>query len=203
MNVYTMTTANRLLIADLLDSLDDTQWRTPTLCTGWTVHEMAAHLVQPMLIGFPRFVATALRYRGDTDRTVDHLTRRIARRDRTTLIALLREHAGDQIDPVRVGPMGPFAETCVHLRDIARPLGLPVDVPVTHWQFLLDHLTGPDAAPGLVRPGRLTGVRLHATDVDWAAGDGAAVRGTAEALTMAVTGRDVVLPELTGPGTLR
>lgn len=200
MNVYAMTSANRLLIADVLDRLDDAQWRTPTLCAGWTVREMAAHFVQPMMVGFGKFLVVAVRYRGDTDRTVDHFTRRIARRERGDLVALLRAHAGDRVSPKRVGPVGPFAETCVHLRDVARPLGLDVDVPAEHWRILLDYLTGPGAAPGLVKPGRLDGLRLEATDLDWACGDGAVIRGTVEALGMAVTGRDAVLPDLDGPG---
>ncbi|WP_436533861.1 maleylpyruvate isomerase family mycothiol-dependent enzyme [Actinoplanes sp. HUAS TT8] len=203
MTVYTLTGNNRRLIADVLDGLDDEQWTTETLCAGWTVREMAAHLVQPMLVGFGKFFLVAMRYRGNTDRTVDHVTRRIARRERGELLRLLREHAGDRVNPPRVGPMGPFAETCVHLRDIARPLGLAADVPAEHWRILLDYLAAPGAAPGLVRPGRLAGVRLQATDIDWAAGDGPVLRGTAEALAMAVTGRDVVLPELSGPGVLR
>ncbi|KUL30865.1 maleylpyruvate isomerase family mycothiol-dependent enzyme [Actinoplanes awajinensis] len=197
--IYDLTTENRLMIAGLLEGLDDTQWQAATLCAGWTVHHMAAHLVQPMLIGFGRFFLTAIRYRGDTDRTVDHVTRRIARRDRADLIGLLRAHAGDRVNPARVGPIGPFAETCVHLRDIARPLGLTADVPAAHWRILLDYLTGPHPAPGLVAPGRVSGVRWQATDIDWSAGVGPLVTGTAEALGMVLTGRTAALADLTGP----
>ncbi|MEU8658232.1 maleylpyruvate isomerase family mycothiol-dependent enzyme [Actinoplanes philippinensis] len=201
--IFRLTTENRLMIADLLDGLDDTAWGAPTLCEGWTVHHLAAHFVQPMLIGFGRFFVTSFRYRGDTARTVDHFTRRLADRPRGELTALLRAHAADRVDPPRVGPMGPFAETCVHLRDIARPLGLDADVPVEHWRLLLDHLTSPSAAPGLTPPGRLAGLRLVATDTDWAAGEGALVSGPAEALGMAITGRRAALPDLTGPGVER
>ena len=203
MTIYELTTANRRMIADVLDSLDDRQWEQPTLCAGWTVHHLAAHFVQPMLVGFGRFFLAALRYRGDTDRTVDHFTRRLARRPRGELVALLREHAADRVDPPRVGPMGPFAETCVHLRDLARPLGLAADVPVEHWRILLDYLTSPSAAPALVRPGRLDGLRLVATDVDAAWGSGAVVTGPAEALGMAAAGRSAALAELRGPGVAR
>lgn len=80
--IYALTTANRLMLADILDSLDEVQWCTPTLCPGWRVPEMAAHLVQPVLTSFAHVFLTALRYRGDTDRTVDHITRSIARRPR-------------------------------------------------------------------------------------------------------------------------
>lgn len=195
---YTRTTANRLMIADFLASLDESQWQCETLCAGWTVHHLAAHLVQPMLVGFGHFFVTALRYRGDTDRTVDHFARRLARKPRTELIALLREHAEDRVNPARVGPMGPFAETCVHLRDIARPLGLSADVPTDHWRSLLDYLTSPAAAPGLVPRGRLDGLELIATDTEWRSGSGTRVTGPIEALGMAVCGRQSARKDLVG-----
>ena len=198
--IYARTTSNRLMIADLLETLDDTQWEAPTLCTGWTVRHLAAHLVQPMLVGFGRFFLTAMRFRGNTDKTVDYHTRRLARRPRAELIALLREHAKDRVNPPRVGPMGPFAETCIHLRDIARPLALTVDVPNEHWGFLLDYLTSPTVAPALVPAGRLDGLHLTATDTAWSSGSGALVTGPIEAIGMAVTGRPAALTDLHGPG---
>lgn len=198
--IYTWTSRNRLMVADVLESLDDARWHAPTLCPGWTVHHMAAHLTQPMLVTFPRFLRTAVRFRGDTDRTVDHLTRRLARRSPAQLVALLRRHAGDQVSPPRVGPMGPFAETCLHLRDVARPLGLTADVPIEQWRTLLDYLTSPAAATALVPAGRLDGLTLAATDTDWATGHGPGVRGPVEALAMAAAGRPAALADLEGPG---
>jgi uncharacterized protein (TIGR03083 family) len=200
--IFRLTSDNRLRIAAVLEELDDTAWESPTLCPGWTVHHMAAHLVQPMLVGFGRFFLVSMRFRGDTARTVDHFTRRLARRSRDELVALLRRHAGDRLDPPRVGPMGPYADTCVHLRDIARPLGLDADVPVTQWQILLNYLTGGDGrvAPGLVQPGLLDGLRFAATDTEWTGGRGALLTGPAEALGMAITGRAVALADLRGPG---
>ena len=198
--VYRLTTANRVMIAGVLAGLEDGAWGAATLCEGWSVHHMAAHFVQPMLVGFGRFFVVALRYRGDTDRTVDHFTRRLARLPGPELIEMLRAHAADRVDPPRVGPMGPFAETCLHLRDIARPLGLSADVPIEHWRILLDYLTAPTVAPALVRPGTLDGLRLNATDTDWASGSGAIVNGPVEALGMAITGRTAALADLRGPG---
>jgi len=96
--------------------------------------------------------------------------------------------------------MGPFAETCIHLRDIARPLDLDVDVPTAHWPLLLDYLVGPRPAHTLNRPGCAADLHLAATDVDWAHGAGPHVAGPAEALAMALTGRPAALTDLTGPG---
>ncbi|MGX6601483.1 maleylpyruvate isomerase family mycothiol-dependent enzyme [Micromonosporaceae bacterium Da 78-11] len=198
--IYTWTSRNRLMIADFLASLGDADWDAPTLCAGWTVRHLAAHLTQPMLVGFPRFLLTAIRYRGDTDKTVDHFTRRLARTPPAQLVALLRDHAADEVSPMRVGPMGPFAETCIHLRDMARPLGRTADVPVEHWRTLLAYLVSPAAAPGLTPAGRLRGFTLTATDTDWAGGYGPEIRGPAEALAMAAAGRPAAVADLQGPG---
>lgn len=199
--IFAMTERNRLALADLLDGLDENQWAAGTLCEGWTVRHMAAHLVQPMLVGFGRFLAVSVRYRGDTDATVDHFTRRLARNQPAALVALLRQHAADRVDPPRVGPLGPFSDTCLHLRDIARPLGLDADVPRRHWTTVLDYLTSPAVAPALVPRGRLDGISLRASDADWHQGAGTAVAsGTVEALAMAVTGRRTALGDLTGRG---
>ena len=200
-DIYARTTSNRLLIADFLETLDDEQWQAGTWCAGWSVHHLAAHVVQPMLVGFGRFAVVALRYRGDTDRTVDHFTQRLARKSRHELVGLLREHAADRVNPPRVGPLGPFADTCVHLRDIARPLGLTADVPAEDWRTLLDYLTSPGVAPALVPHGRLTGLELVATDLDWQSGKGALLAGPIEALGMAACGRPAALADLTGPGS--
>ena len=198
--LYRRTTRNRLRIAEVLDGLARSDWDRPTLCEGWSVRHLAGHLLQPMLVGFGRFLVTAVRHRGDTDATVDHLARALARREPEELVALLRRHAADQVDPPRVGPMGPFADTCLHLRDVARPLGLAADVGPDDWTVLLTYLCSPQVAPALVPRGRLRGLSLHAVDDDWHCGAGAEVRGTLEALAMASTGRTDALRDLEGPG---
>lgn len=198
--VHARTARNRLAIADILEELSPAQWEEATLCEGWTVRHLTAHLLQPMLLGFGRFFVAAIRHRGDTAATVDHLARSIARREPAELIALLRHHAPDRSTPRRVGPMGPFAETCIHLSDFARPLGLDVAAPREDWLELLDYLTSGHAAPGLVPSGRVDGISLRATDAEWRRGDGPELSGTLEALAMAVTGRASALGDLQGPG---
>ncbi len=47
---------------------------------------------------------------------------------------------------------------------------------------------------------RLGRVCLSATDHPWSIGEGPVVEGPIRAHLMLVTGRDVVLPELSGPG---
>ena len=50
-------------LADLLDDLDSADpdcWQTPSLCTGWTVRHVAAHLTHSTL-PMPRMLAEAAR----------------------------------------------------------------------------------------------------------------------------------------------
>jgi hypothetical protein len=60
-------------------------------------------------------------------------------------------------------------------------------------------------APTLPTSKNASGLRLQATDVDWATGSGMDVSGPGEALLMALAGRPHSLDELTGAGlsTLR
>ncbi|MBO0855301.1 MAG: hypothetical protein J2P18_16240, partial [Nocardia sp.] len=88
----------------------------------------------------------------------------------------------------------------VHHQDIRRPLGRPRQIPA---ERLIAVLGRPDP---FARPGRFTrGLRMVATDVAWSSGSGPEVRGTGEALALAMVGRPIVLDELTGDGvrTLR
>jgi uncharacterized protein (TIGR03083 family) len=201
MNVWTtLVSQGRHRFADTVAALTPEQVGQPTLCAGWDAHLLTAHLLLPFEVSFPRFVVAALRHRGDTDAAVDDVTRRIARRPLADLVRLLHEHADDVVSPRRASPRAQLVETAVHLRDLARPLGLAADVPLNHWRLVLDHLVDPGVEAALVPPGRLDGLRLVATDQDWSHGSGHLVSGPSEALAMALTGRRVAVGDLTGDG---
>ena len=85
----------------------------------------------------------------------------------------------------------------VHHQDIRRALGHPRTVPVDRLERILPLVPG---NPRLGAGRRIRGLRLQATDVDWQHGSGPEVNGSGEALLMAMTGREVALKELTGPG---
>ena len=42
--VWTVIDVQRGRTADLLEQLSDEEWRQPSLCQGWTVRDVAAHL---------------------------------------------------------------------------------------------------------------------------------------------------------------
>jgi len=201
--VYRIATDNRLLAADMFADLTPEQWRTPSLCAGWTIREVAAHLLEPLETeaNTLKLLAYLVRYRGSLDRMVDDTARTVAARPTDELVSGLRERASTRLAPPVIGPLGPMTDTCIHLRDAARPLGLGVCPPPASWRPALDFLVSKPARRGFIPRDRLVGLRLIATDQDWQHGEGTEIHGTSEAIAMAVSGRSAALADLAGPGT--
>jgi uncharacterized protein (TIGR03083 family) len=71
--------AERASLADLLDSLGEQEWEVPSLCAGWRVRDVAAHLTLAQIRPLPGVVA-AVRARGNFNRMVHDSALRQARR---------------------------------------------------------------------------------------------------------------------------
>ncbi len=200
MDVAARTAANRRLLADFFESLDEAQLETQSLCSAWTVREVLGHSAMPFSVGIGRLLWRTLRAGGSIDRASAAIAEEQARRPVAELTGLLRTYAGKRVPAPGVGPMGQFTDHCIHLRDCARPLGLDTDVSLDDWCAVLDWLPTKQASLGVVPAGRLDGLALRASDQDWSWGEGAEVSGPSEALAMAVSGRTVALAGLDGPG---
>lgn len=198
METQARTAANRRLLADFFDGLDEDQLQTRSLCDAWTVREVLGHLVMPLTGTVSGFLLQVIRARGSLNRASEAVAGELSRRPVRELTSLLRDNADLHGKAPGVGPMGQMADGCVHLRDCARPLGLRDDVSLDDWRMVLDWL--PSGVPGLVPRRRLDGIRLVATDQEWSNGTGREVTGPSEALAMAVTGRTVALNDLHGSG---
>ena len=200
MDVAARTAANRRLLADFFDGLDEEQLETQSLCSAWTVRHVLGHSAMPFSVGIGRLLWRTLLAGGSIDRASAAIAEEQARRPVGELTGLLRTYAGKRVPAPGVGPMGQFTDHCIHLRDCARPLGLDTDVPLEDWRAVLDWLPTKQASLGVVPAGRLDGLALRASDQDWSWGEGAEVSGPSEAMAMALSGRAVALADLDGPG---
>lgn len=194
------TAANRELLADFFDSLDEDQLGTRSLCEAWTVREVLGHTVVPFTVGIGGIIRRALRERGSVLRAMESASIEVARRPVAELTDLLRRNAEHRVPAPGVGPMGQLADHCIHLRDCTHPLGLDIDVDLYDWRLVLEWLPTKQASRGVVPKGHLTGIRLQATDQDWSWGTGAEVVGPSEALGLASAGRGAALADLEGDG---
>ena len=198
-DVFTMIADERRLTADLLDELTDEQWNTPSLCTGWRVREVAAHLVMPFSVSLPQMLVRMIKNRFDFDRVSDRFARDEPRSN-SELAATLRTNAEHRFTPPGLGPEAPLTDIVVHTQDICRPLGIARVIPAERATVVLDFLVAPSANRGFIRKGLVEGLALATTDDGWFHGTGAPVTGSAASLMLALSGRPGALDELSGSG---
>jgi uncharacterized protein (TIGR03083 family) len=196
--VFAAVADERRQIASLLDSLDHVQLATPSLCAGWDVKTVAAHLVSVFADSFWVFMGRAARRRSMA-RAIDELAHRRAELPATEIAATLRRCADHPLSPPLFGPLDPLADILVHGGDIKLPLEVPFQPDPGLAALALDFLTGPWPF-GFVPLGRLRGISLRGTDIDRSWGNGAEIRGPVAALMMSVAGRTALLDTLEGPG---
>jgi len=197
--VYDMIVDQRRRTADLLASLTADQLRQSSLCREWTVHDVAAHLVTFLRHGQVKLYLGMLATGADLDAVNIRLTRREARRPSHEIIELLRRWADSRVSMPRSGYDPVLADLVLHDLDIRVPLGIPRSTPEHRLWLAFDHLTTKPAL-GFGLGSRLQDLRLVATDTGWAHGAGPLVRGPAEALLLAISGRTVGFDQLDGAG---
>ncbi|MFB4314770.1 maleylpyruvate isomerase family mycothiol-dependent enzyme [Actinomadura sp. 21ATH] len=189
----------RLDLAGFLDGLSGAEWAADSLCPGWTVRDVAAHLTLSTRVTFPATVKGMIRARGDWDRMTGDMAReRAARFEPADLVAQIRETAGSSHRAPGAGLLDPLVDTLVHGQDIARPLGRVRRMPTGPAIAGLDHVR---TSRFYGARKRLRGLRLAATDADWSAGEGPEeIRGPAADLLLIATGRRAGLTGVSGSG---
>jgi len=190
----------RRTLADLLAKLTDAEWDHPSLCAGWRVRDVAAHVAMaPQPPGPLTMLVEAVRARGSFHRLNHDLAVRHADSPGVDLVAELREHASSRRLPPVTNYRNILYDTLVHVQDIAIPLGHVVPMPTAAARVGAERVWSM-GWPFWARR-RLAGFRLYATDVEWAAGSGPnEVYGPIDALLLLLTGRTAALNHLMGEG---
>src|SRR5262249_12670087 len=162
-----------------LHDLTDAQWDVPSLCEGWKVRDVASHLTIGYTVPLRVIVAQVAKYRGNVDKGSDVLSRAYGR-DHTPAQILAAFDAG-RARPRGLGRVEKQPEALVdhlvHQQDCRRPLGVPRVIPIDRARAVVDAL--PRCGGFVASKKRVKGLRLVATDIDHAVGDGPEVRGTA------------------------
>ncbi|MFG2141769.1 maleylpyruvate isomerase family mycothiol-dependent enzyme [Streptomyces sp. NPDC048650] len=195
MDITEAIAAERRELADLFDALPPGSWDAPTLCTGWRVREVVAHMSMGFRYSFARQARELLTARGSLHRMTD----RCARRDAAAaapreLAAFLRDNAHHPWTPPVGGLASALGHDVIHGLDVTVALDLGRRVPEDRLRTVLGTLSPRSAR---FFGADLTGVALHADDLDWSFGTGTPLYGAAQDLALVAFGRR--LP----PGRLR
>jgi uncharacterized protein (TIGR03083 family) len=181
------TRAERARLVSLLADLTPEQWDTPSLCAGWRVREVVAHITMPfrakplsLVVGLAGAGFSFNRYADRDARSTAH------EKSQAELVDLLRRNIANPWQPPGGRGAGALSHDVIHGLDVTEPLGLPAP-PADRIALVL--------ASGGARQLRYFGVdlegqRLIATDADVSVGEGvSAVPMTAKEILLVVTGR--------------
>jgi uncharacterized protein (TIGR03083 family) len=201
--VWRAIDAQRLSLAELLEQLTDEEWRRPSLCTGWTVRDVAAHLTlqQIGLADMLREMPTMVRARGNVDRLTHTLAcRQAARLSTAQMIAAIRGMVGSRRHNLGVTCRETFIDILVHGQDIAVPLDRRLDIPPEAAAAAATRVWTMRWPPPFPAVRTLKAFRVTATDTAWSMGEGPEVRAPMTAILLLGCGRLVALPQAAGEG---
>jgi uncharacterized protein (TIGR03083 family) len=183
-------------LAELLAAASDAQWDTPSLCAGWRVREVVAHMTMAARYSEAEFMAELARSDFDFTRLSNEVAGRDASLPADELVANLRSDVMQRWTPPGGGYHGALNHVVIHGLDVTVPLGVPRRSPDDTIRVVLDDLAGGGghAHFGIVIDGR----HLQASDLGWSHGSGQVLRGAAGDLALALCGRTVPAGRLEG-----
>lgn len=190
----------RIDLADFLETLTPEKWAVESLCEGWTVRDVVAHVVSYEGVGAGGLARRFTQGRFMLNRINGLSLQQHRERQPDELIRLLREHAAPRGLTSAFGGRIALLDTLMHHQDIRRALRMPRDVPAERLRVALPFAF---VAPPIKAMWHARGVKMIATDIGWSGGAGPEARGAGEAVLMTMGGRRGVAEELTGPGVPR
>lgn len=191
----------RLRLVTDLSELRDEQWYLASLCPGWNIHDVLAHLVDTARTGRLSFVRDLLAARMNFDRANAHGISREKRQDPQDTIGAFKKVADlTRMPPAHLATR--LVEAIVHGEDIRRPLGIAGCYPERAITAALAYQLRTPVSFGGGRE-RAAGLRLidQKTGAAWGQGDN--VEADSIELLLAVSGRRVPRESLKGSGASR
>jgi uncharacterized protein (TIGR03083 family) len=194
--------ANDTRFLALANSFSPDEWSQPSLCDDWSNHDVLAHLVVGYSAGAPALAVEMSRHGGSFDRANAAMAQ--AQAVSRTPADLLDEFDMLTRRPRGLGRYFPprllIGDHITHELDMLFALGREPAIPADALVAVLNtQVSLPNPFVPAYRNSR--GLRLIATDVDWAYGKrGPLVRGRAAELVSVLGNRPAMLTRLGGDG---
>jgi len=192
-----MACEERADFVGLLADLSPEQWERPSLCEGWRVRDVVAHVLSYDELSRWALVKRLAKGGFLPNRVNGVGVAEYATRSPGQLTELMRQCIPPRGLTAGFGGMIALVDGMIHQQDIRRALGITRAIPPQRLSAVLNYAL---TAPAVRGARRARGVHLVATDLDWEHGKGPEVRGPGEALLVAMAARPDALNDLSGPG---
>ena len=203
---WKLVSDERLRLASYGKTLTARQWKTASLCEGWNIADVYAHLVLESRYKSYEVLPSLIKGRGNIHTMMDALARKYAvRMSQIELTQMLKDDANAKIAPVLVSPLEVLIDLVIHSADIK--LALRED-----WEVapeIMEHILS-KWHPSQFRFGTITNrirrrmKKLHwtAEDYEWSVGQKGwpKISGSGKFLIFAISGREHALQYLSGNG---
>jgi len=157
-------------LADSLEQQPSELWDRPSLCAGWRVRDVVAHVTMPARLTDEQFGAELAAVGGDFQRLSDTIAVRDSELPVAEHLTNLRSPQLAEWEPPGGGAIGALNHAILHGLDVTNALGLPRACTDESATVILDSLTGGGVAARFDVD--LSDVRLQANDLDWSSGSG-------------------------------
>jgi len=174
-------------LASALAPLDEEGWSSASLCDGWTVGNVVAHLTMAARYDEQRFGAELAEDGFDFQATSDRIAHRDGDLPREQLLADLRSESLATFEQPGGGWAGSVSHAVIHGVDVTLPLGLGRVAGDDATRLVLDALVAP--GDRTLFGVELGGRGFEATDLAWSHGAGNPLRAPAGELVALLSGR--------------
>ncbi|WP_206682510.1 maleylpyruvate isomerase family mycothiol-dependent enzyme [Dietzia sp. SLG310A2-38A2] len=201
--MWNLVHLERAALIDDLRRLGAGDWQRKSLCSGWSVQDVVAHLLDSARTTRLSFLVGMARARFDFDRQNQAGVESYRTARPADLIQGLEEVVDRTSGPPQM--LAPLAsrivEELAHGEDIRRPLGLQRRYEPDALTAAITYQASTSRKFGGAKED-VSEVRLVADDIGWEHGTGLDITGPAVEILMLVTGRPPRAGSLSGPGLL-
>lgn len=199
--LWTWIHAERTALAATLAEITPEEWAHDTLCPGWSVQDIAAHVISNPQIGWGQMGGLMARNlgRGYNAMIFREVKRLGARETRESILADFERFATSTRHVPTTTTVEPLIDALLHHQDIVRPLGRTREMPPEAAAVAADRVRR--LAPLMGTRKLVRSVRMVATDVSWTRGAGPTIEGPMQELLMVASGRRPDPALVSGDGT--
>jgi uncharacterized protein (TIGR03083 family) len=185
-----LVAASFAALAESLAAVAEERWNEPSMCEGWAVRHVIAHLTMAARYDEAAFLAELTANGFDFQSTSDRIAFRDGELPPEALLADLRGDTMASFPQPGGGFVGSLSHVVIHGLDATQPLGLARSCSDEAARLVLDSLVA--AAPNVFGVDT-SGLAFRATDLDWSYGAGQPVDRPAAEILLALSGRGIGL----------